>query len=212
MASSITNEYKVLQNKEVSTFINKVGKSTALFSGRADIEYFFGILDTDDIISYGTPGGYVFISKGMLKLIRNEAELSAVLAHEIAHINRKHVLGYLSKYDYKPEMENTDNYRELVKSSLERISALGFSLDEELEADFDAAAILNETGYFPGGYAEFIEYLSNQESSKSKIYQTSHQHLSGRLVKIKKHIKDEAYDLNKPKNAERYKKSIASLK
>jgi len=212
MAKSITNEYKILANKDIATFVNKVGKSTALFSGRADIDYYFGVLDTDDILSFGTPGGYIFISKGTLKLLENEAQLSALLGHEIAHINRRHILGYLSLFEYSEGPENSKKYQECIRKSLDRITIHGFSEEEEDDADLDTVAILNETGYFPGAYLEFIKAFKEQDPSKQESYKKSHPYLNERLVKIEKHLKDEQYDMTKPKNEERYKKNIKALK
>jgi len=212
MAKLITNEYKILANKNISTFINKVGKSTALFSGRADIDYYFGVLDSDDILCFGTPGGYIFLSKGTLKMIQDEAQLSALLAHEIAHVNRRHVLGYLKLFEYSEGLENSKNFDNFMRQSIDRITKHGFSSEEEAEADLDTAAILNATGYSPGAYLDFLKLLSGKDGSLKDAYLKSHPHLEKRIVKIEKHLKDEDYNLKKPKNADRYKKNISSLK
>ena len=64
--------------------------------GRPELRYYFGILDTEDINGYAAPGGYIFVTTGALKLMRNEAQLAGVLAHELAHINQKHIVKQLN--------------------------------------------------------------------------------------------------------------------
>ena len=73
-------------------YINRVGKLLGSQSDRPNLEWTFGVLDTDAFNAYSTPGGYVFVSRGLLRQIDNEAQLAGVLAHEIAHVTERHAL------------------------------------------------------------------------------------------------------------------------
>ena len=73
-------------------YINRVGRNLGSQSDRPTLEWTFGVLDTDDFNAYSTPGGYVFVSRGLLSEIDNEAQLAGVLAHEIAHVTERHAL------------------------------------------------------------------------------------------------------------------------
>ncbi|MEM7675772.1 MAG: M48 family metalloprotease [Myxococcota bacterium] len=73
-------------------YINRVGRNLGAQSDRPNLEWTFGVLDTDDFNAYSTPGGYVFVSRGLLSAVQTEAELAGVLAHEIAHVTERHAL------------------------------------------------------------------------------------------------------------------------
>ena len=73
-------------------YLNRVGRNLGSQSDRPTLEWTFGVLDTDEFNAYSTPGGYVFVSRGLLQQIDNEAQLAGVLAHEIAHVTERHAL------------------------------------------------------------------------------------------------------------------------
>jgi beta-barrel assembly-enhancing protease len=73
-------------------YVNRVGKWIALHSDRADLPWTFCVIDTDTINAFAMPGGSVIVSSGLVKRLNSEAELAGVLAHEIAHVVKKHQL------------------------------------------------------------------------------------------------------------------------
>lgn len=76
----------------VSAHVAVVGKNLARYSGRPDLPWVFGVLDSQSPQAFSTPGGYVFVTTALLKKMTNEAQLAGVLAHEISHVVHKHVL------------------------------------------------------------------------------------------------------------------------
>lgn len=88
-----TKRYKIYNDTKLTDYINKVGQSLAKkVTKRPDISYNFFILDTPEINAFAIPGGFIFITKGALKVLDNEAELAGILAHEIAHVEEGHGL------------------------------------------------------------------------------------------------------------------------
>jgi predicted Zn-dependent protease len=85
MASGVHND---LQLQE---YVQRVGEKLARASDRPELDWKFTIIDTDDVNAFATMGGYVYISRGILPYMQNEAELAAVLGHEIGHITAKHL-------------------------------------------------------------------------------------------------------------------------
>ncbi len=77
---------------ELSRYLNRVGKNLAAQSERPTIDWTFGVVDSDEFNAYSAPGGYVFVTRGLLRKIDNEAQLAGVLAHEIAHITHRDAL------------------------------------------------------------------------------------------------------------------------
>jgi|GEM_PF-1964372 len=72
-------------------YLNLVGSNLAFQMGRPEIKFYFGILDTEEQNAFALPGGYILVTKGLLKKLQSESELANVLAHEIAHINLRHM-------------------------------------------------------------------------------------------------------------------------
>jgi hypothetical protein len=89
----LANKYGYYDNPKVNEYINFVGQKVAKsVSKRPGIQYSFFVLNTSDINAFAVPGGFIFITKGALKILSNEAELAGVLAHEIAHVELGHGL------------------------------------------------------------------------------------------------------------------------
>lgn len=77
---------------DLTRYLNTLGKGLASYSERPTIEWVFGVLDSPTPNAFSAPGGYVFITTGMLKQVQNEAQLAGVLGHEIGHVTGKHAL------------------------------------------------------------------------------------------------------------------------
>ncbi|MGZ3459481.1 MAG: M48 family metalloprotease [Archangium sp.] len=78
--------------------LNKIGKNLAAQSSRPSLPWTFGVLHSEGVNAVSGPGGYVFVSEGLLARLDNEAQLAGVLAHEIAHITGKHALNEYQAY------------------------------------------------------------------------------------------------------------------
>jgi beta-barrel assembly-enhancing protease len=79
------------EDPEAIRYLNLVGQNIAQQSGRTEINYRFAILKDEQVNAFATPGGYVFVTKGLLAALRSESELAGVLGHEIAHVAEKHM-------------------------------------------------------------------------------------------------------------------------
>ena len=90
--AKLAGKYGVLKDEETTEYLNKLGKALSLYVERHELEYYFAILDSEQINGYALPGGYILITKGALKHIDTKGALLGVLAHELGHINKKHVL------------------------------------------------------------------------------------------------------------------------
>src|SRR5258705_4567201 len=73
-------------------YVNRVGKWVALHSDRPDLPWTFSVIDTETINAFAMPGGSIIVSSGLVKRLGSESELAGVLAHEIAHVSKKHQL------------------------------------------------------------------------------------------------------------------------
>src|SRR5262245_9734333 len=78
------------EKPELNTYVQSVGTFIAATSERKDVTYTFTVLNTPDVNAFAVPGGYIYITRGLLALANNEAEMAGVLGHETGHINARH--------------------------------------------------------------------------------------------------------------------------
>ena len=83
---------KLHPNQGLQRYVSRVGKWVALHSERADLPWNFGVIDEESINAFAMPGGSVLVSYGLVRRLQSESELAGVLAHEVAHVVRKHQL------------------------------------------------------------------------------------------------------------------------
>ena len=132
VAAKILGKYPIFKDEEKVNYISQIGTGIAAQLGRPELNYYFGILDTEDINGYAAPGGYIFVTTGALKLMRNEAQLAGVLAHELAHINQKHIVKQLNLQSADRSM--TSGIAQILggatlsaKIALERLNAVSYT-------------------------------------------------------------------------------------
>src|SRR5512145_1976492 len=78
-------------------YVNRVGEWVASQSERPDLPWHFGVIQSDDVNAFAAPGGYIFVTLGLYRLLQNEADLAGVLGHEIGHVIRQHHLKILQQ-------------------------------------------------------------------------------------------------------------------
>ena len=145
MAQALAGKYGgLVDDAKLHNYVNLVGSAVALESGRPDIPYAFGVLNSESVNAFACPGGYVFITRGALRHLRNEAELAGVLAHEVAHVANQHVLNTIRRAKafegisrITAEALQTDTFlmSTLINAGLDTLLNKGLSREEEVEAD-----------------------------------------------------------------------------
>ena len=140
-------------------YINLVGQAVADVSNRPDIEYHFAILNTESPNAFATPGGYVFVSIGLLRMVENEAQLAGVLAHEVAHISQKHALQTLGRSRSLQGLsaltltvmdKNPGLFDKLIDEVSNVLFTKGLDKNLEFEADRYGREFAYRMGYFLG--------------------------------------------------------------
>jgi len=97
VTAALGARYKLLRDEGITRYVALVGNAVALQSDRPDLRYYFAVLDSDEVNAFAAPGGYVFITRGTLGLIRDEATLAGVLGHEVGHIALRHHVESIKK-------------------------------------------------------------------------------------------------------------------
>lgn len=207
----------VLKSEEIQAYVNQLGQYLAIHSSRPLVfnGYRFVVLDDAAPTALSAPGGFVAVSFAFLKLIRNEDELAAVLAHEIAHVALKHAEENI-KASNRMELGKqivsvlafaNPNARQLKVFS-DAISAgidAKFNQNQESEADANALTILKRAGYSPRALLNVISRIPNTATFLSK-----HPRNEDRLEDIKKLAAEGNPNIN-PKAAQRYISTLRSI-
>lgn len=193
-----------LGRDEANRYLNQVGQALARFSERPETwgGYRFLILDSAEVNAFAAPGGFVFVTRGLLRLTRNEAELAAVLAHEIAHIEQEHGLKAIRKDRLATAVVGigSDAAQTFGGSRLQELSAAfedsiadltktivnsGYSRETEFEADASALAILTRAGYPPQALLTMLEALKKLPETGKGGFSRTHPTPDERIFEVK---------------------------
>ncbi len=96
----LSQRFRPNRDRALAAYINDVGQRLAAQSDRPDLPWQFQVVDSREINAFATMGGYFYITTGMLGFLSNEAELAGVLAHEIGHIEGRHLPQRLARVTY----------------------------------------------------------------------------------------------------------------
>ena len=226
VAAKILGKYPIYKDEEKVNYVSQIGTGISAQLGRPELRYYFGILDTEDINGYAAPGGYIFVTTGALKLMRNEAQLAGVLAHELAHINQKHIVKQLNLQSTDRSM--TSGIAQILggatlsaKIALERLNDLAFKMlmeeglskKDEADADQKALEMLISTGYDPQSYLDYLSSLKpHLEQGQAKVLSKTHPTIDTRIKLLREFIsKHELDSIQGKKNEKRFKQFMASL-
>lgn len=171
----ILNNMPIYQDPDLNAYVNEIGQKLVDGSHRSDIEYTFTIIDSPDINAFALPGGYVYVNRGLMAYLTSEAQLAAVIGHEIGHITGRHAVR-------QDAARKTNNVLAGILAvgtgvgDLGEASAMlggtvisGYGRDMELEADGLGAEYLYNAGYDPNAMVEVITVLKNQEDFNKRV-------------------------------------------
>ncbi len=160
----------VYPDEKVQDYIDRIGQDLAKNSDRPDIEYTFTVLDNENINAFAFPGGYIYINRGLMTYLDNEAELAAVLGHEIGHVTARHAVRQQSAAVANTTLAQLTyiltRSGDLAQASNQYGTSLvrGYGREHELEADSEGAEYLHNAGYDPNALLEVIGVLKDQET------------------------------------------------
>jgi predicted Zn-dependent protease len=173
----------VVQDADLTAYVNEVGQRLAAVSHRPDLTYTFTVIDSPEINAFALPGGYVYINRGLMSFLNSEAELAAVLGHEIGHITARHAVQQQSSGRLANIAAGVGGIVAAVAtgsgyigSQIMDVGSLwaqaglsGFGREHELEADTLGAEYVLKAGYDPQAVIKVVTVLKNQEDFNTKV-------------------------------------------
>ncbi len=169
MHAELVQSMGVYNSPELQEYVGMVGRKVAQQSNRPNLPYTFTVLDMEAVNAFATMGGFVYITRGILPYLSSEAELAAVLGHEIGHITAKH----MARQQHQSTLSTLGGLAAMILTGQPALGQLamvagdvaikGYSRDMELEADRLGAEYLARTGYDPEAMIRVIRTLKDQE-------------------------------------------------
>jgi predicted Zn-dependent protease len=168
----VMKEYGMLENPQLQAYVTRVGKALAAKSHRPNLDWHFTVVDSPEVNAFALPGGYIYVTRGIMAYLNSEAELAGVLGHEIGHVTARHGvrqqsaataagLGAILGSILVPGLDNQAGATLLQQLSQSLIA--GYGREHELESDRLGAEYLAKTAYNPQAMVEVIGVLKNQE-------------------------------------------------
>ncbi len=192
-AQLLRSELKLYDDDpELLAYINDIGQRLAEESDRPELDYTFQVVDSDQINAYATVGGYTYITTGLLKLARNEAEVAGVIGHEIGHIEGKHLITQMSREAWRAGLMSAagvDRNR-AVQIGVELAVRRPRSRDNEYDSDLRGLRIMREAGYAESGMVSFMEKLASKGGAPPTFLST-HPHGSDRVAALERNLNAE---------------------
>ncbi len=194
--AEIVSTYGVYDDADLSAYISDLGMRLAKLSHRPNLPYEFKVMDTPVINAFAVPGGYVYITRGILAFLNNEAELAGVMGHEIGHITARHSAKQYSKAQLTQlglglGMMLSESFRKYAGLAQFGVGLLflKFSRDNERQSDELGVEYSTKAGYDARQMANFFETLERMQpsggSSGLPEWFSTHPNPADRVVKVK---------------------------
>jgi predicted Zn-dependent protease len=213
----------LLDNDPLQRYVNSVGSWVAQHTERKELVWRFGVLDSEDINAFAAPGGYIFVTKGLLKQMHSEAELAGALAHETVHVLEKHYLAAVQKAArvnlattlIGTQVEDKDRDRmEKLSAGFKEVYSRGLDKADEFEADRRGVVIATRAGYDPYGLPAVLQTLAGMnpnDASLSLLFKT-HPPASQRLSLLERLFSQLDPYAGQPQVSKRFQQQLALLK
>ena len=216
VAANILSIYRPYTgNPELTRYLNKIALSIAINSSQPIFfdGYHVIILDSQEINAFASPGGHIFLTRGLIEACNSEDMLAAVIAHEMAHIMLRHGLAIIENMGISFEMENMASraaalsgnslraqqltlIRNSVNASMNALIISGYSQPQEFEADLEAINLLAASGYNTGAMLELLLVLQSIQSRQRGGYFTTHPTPALRITNVQSALINHRTDNN----------------
>jgi predicted Zn-dependent protease len=225
VAETLLGARPLVDDPELQRYVNTIGLWVARQSERPELPWHFGVNDSDHINAFAAPGGYIVVTRGMMRQLRNEAELAGVLGHEVAHVVQKHHLKALRK-NAVINLVGTgvaaataeSRHAELVKQlagPAKELYARGLDKADEFQADRMGAVLAARAGYDPFGLPAALQTLSaaDQKDAYLALLFKTHPPPDARLERLGIAMGTQFDEFaQSPQNASRFEEATRKLR
>ncbi len=194
MSATLLGASALVSNDEAQRYLNQLGMWIALQTDQPLLPWRFGIIDTPNINAFAAPGGYIFITRGLLLRMNNEAELAGVLGHEISHVLKHHhtqamkkrgagdiFLGLLKAQSEKSQQSDMSAIHNLTRN----LYTSGLDKNDEYEADRMGVVLAYRAGYSAYGLPSVLQmYAGSPQDAGFELLFATHPAPNDRLGEL----------------------------
>lgn len=234
ISSSVLGAVRLHPDERLQRYVNRVGRWIAQQSERAELPWSFGVMDSDTVNAFAMPGGTILISHGLLKKLNTESELAGVLAHEIAHVVKKHQLsaiqssagsGVLATIGKEVAADRIGRRggdvmglkTQFANAGIDFVKNGGFlrPLDRSMEYEADRLGVVlaARAGYDPYGLVAALQMLQGLrgDDSSTSISLSTHPSPGERITELEKVVPTllEKY-AGQPQVEQRYRQAVGA--
>jgi predicted Zn-dependent protease len=203
--AQIRKQQKMTDDRHYNGLVSYLGKRLVRVCERPKLQWTFRVIDSKELNAFSVPG-YVYVNTGLLAAVKDDQDaLAGVIAHEIGHTCGKHAVKQMEKSSIGGALIGLIGGRNKTTSGLAGVAAnlvlLGYSRDDENDADKRAIRYMVRAGYDPNGLLRFFETLHEKEGSGGggvAAYFRTHPPTADRIERVKKNI---AREQDNPENA-----------
>jgi len=219
LAAKLAKKYGLIKDEPFTRYVNLVGRSMAIYSSRQELEFRFGILDTEDVNAFACPGGFVLVTKGAIDLMETEAELASLLSHELSHVTLKHsgdfeekgasILDVISAIMAPGGDLVSSVTKGAVDGLVNQFFEKGRKKEEEIESDKAGTIYLSQAGY---DLESSIIYLKKLDKSQHNVVALkTHPPTLERISELNKFITENKLNMRGKTNLQRFRGEYASF-
>lgn len=161
-------QYGLYDDPRLQQYVSDVGHSLVPYTHRPNLVYHFAILDTPVENAFAAPGGYIYITRGLMAMVNSEAELATILGHELGHVNARHSARHMTRailftVGIVLFSELSEDFRKIAPLSMvaTQLLFLKYSRSDEYQADRLGIEYARKAGYSPVGLVDFFGSLQN---------------------------------------------------
>ena len=184
-----------IESAALQYYVNSVGQKVANVSHRRSWNYQFVALEDDMINAFALPGGYIFITKGMLRKLTTESQLASILAHETAHVVARDTAALMSREIgigillSAAMSDGTSRTARTAADLTRQIIGFRFSRRDEKDADLAGLDYMVRAGYDPNGMVETMQILDSQQEERPIEFFSTHPNPVNRIGYLKSRIR-----------------------
>jgi len=207
----VLSQYQLDNNSQIQKYFRDLGQELINSSDSRDIPFTFQVVRSDEVNAFATPGGFVYVTTGLLKTAENRAQLASVTGHEIAHINEKHGVKGLKKAVAAKGIATTIGVDTdaLAQIAYQLTVDLPQSRSFEYEADSSGLEILQQAGYPAQAFADFLVKLESGGGTPEFI--RTHPTSQNRIDAISQIENTSQVVTNKGQDSNEYRNNVLAL-
>ena len=183
-----------IPDENLQNYVNQVGQRIARVCHRPDLSYYFAVVEEGGANALAVPGGYVYITKGLLKELKSEAQLAAILGHEVGHVVARDTMAAITRQIGATAIlaaaAVSDAPSDVIRGTtfISSVLSLQYSREDEKDADVTGLSYMTRAGYDPNGIVETMKILEELQTYRPIEFFSTHPNPESRIAYLEDRI------------------------